>query len=120
MGEREDLARLQSLLGEALTDADSETVLRRATTLPAELRRAVEDIDRGGLRIASVLVAQLRFQRLLNGSERAGAWWNRDQRGFTEAFKRYHREVPPAGSDPWTEAAQFDEWSEGGSDDSTE
>jgi hypothetical protein len=110
VGEREDLARLQAVLGEALMAADPEAVLHRATDLPPSLSAALAGIDRGGLRIASLLVAQLRFQRLLHGSKRAGAWWQRDDRGFTQAFKRYHHEVPPAGSDPWTEAEQFELW----------
>lgn len=113
MDERQDLVRLQALLGEALMTADPEAVLRRAADLPPALRAAVENIDRGGLRIASLLVAQLRFQRLLHGSARAGAWWQRDERDFTDAFKLYHHEVPPTGSDPWTEAEQFELWCEG-------
>jgi hypothetical protein len=78
--------------------------------LPLELRDAVAAIDRVGLQIAVLLVAKLRFERLMNGSSRANAWWERDAADFTAAFRRYCADVPPTGSDPWAEAAQFEAW----------
>ncbi len=106
------LLRLETLLADALTAADPAAALRDAVELPPELRQAVERIDVDGLRVAALLVAKLRFQRLLNGSERAGEWFARDARGFTDAFRRYHDAVPPTAGDPWGEASAFERWVE--------
>jgi hypothetical protein len=56
------------------------------------------------------LVTKLRFERLMQGSRRAGEWFGRDAAGFTEAFRRYHAAVPPTATDPRAEAALFDAW----------
>ena len=112
MDAAEGLMRLETLLADALTAADPAAALRDTGELPPELREAVERIDVDGLRVAALLVAKLRFQRLLNGSARAGEWFARDARGFTDAFRRYHDDVPPTSGDPWSEAAAFESWAE--------
>jgi hypothetical protein len=95
----ESIVRLQALLADALLHPDPPSVLRDHA-----------HVDADGLRIAALLVAKLRFQRLMNGSRRAAVWFERDAAGFTDAFRRYHRTVPPTASDPWREAMAFDSW----------
>jgi len=107
---REALCRLEALLGEALTAAEPQDVLQRASALGPEIAALIDGIDLGGVRVAALLVAQSRFQRLLHGSSRAGEWWRRDPRGFSEAFGRYHREIVPAALDPSAEASAFERW----------
>ena len=97
-----DLARLQALLADALLAPDPVAFLRRQPGAPV----VAED----GLRLAALLVAKLRFQRLLNGSPAADEWWQRDPADFTRAFRRYHESVPPRAFDPWGEAEAFDAW----------
>jgi len=106
-----DLARLESLLADALVAADPAGELRRgAGTLPPELRAAVAAADPDGVRMTALLVARLRFERLVQGSREAGAWFDRDPKGFTEEFRRYHRAVPPTAHDPAGEAELFSRW----------
>ncbi len=109
MDAREGLCRLQGLLARALTAPDPALPLGAAGDLPEDLRRAVEAIDRDGLRIAAVLVAQLRFARLIQGSAKAGEWFADDPAGFSHTFRAYHHAVPPA-EDPWGEAQSFHRW----------
>ena len=50
----------------------------------------------------ALIVARLRFERLLHGSVRARDDFDRDPRAFTATFKRYHRAVPPVTTfDAW-------------------
>jgi hypothetical protein len=103
MPSRGDLVRLQALIGEALTAADPVAFWReRLPDLP---------LDADGLCIAALLVAKLRFQRLMNASRDAADWFARDAAGFTAAFRCYHAEVAPTALDPWREAQAFAAWS---------
>jgi hypothetical protein len=68
------------------------------------------DATSDGVRIASLLVARLRFERLRHGSTRATVWFEEDPRAFTTAFKRYHRSVRPTSWFPSDEARAFEEW----------
>jgi hypothetical protein len=47
------------------------------------------------VRIAALLVAKLRFERVIRGDGDAETWFEVNPEGFTEAFRRYCREVPP-------------------------
>lgn len=109
MADIESIARLQVVLAEALL-ADDPVAFVRALALRPEADPALLAIDADGLRIAALLVAKLRFQRLMNASRTAAEWFERDAAGFTVAFKRYHQEVPPAALDPWGERDQFTDW----------
>lgn len=109
MRDADAIARLQALLGEALYADDPVAFVRTRAAEPGA-DPALAAIDADGLRIAALLVAKLRFQRLLNGSKRAGEWFEHDAAAFTAAFRRYHREVAPTAIDPWREAAAFDAW----------
>jgi hypothetical protein len=100
--ERDAIAHQQALLAEALLAADPVGFLRAHPEAPA--------VDADGLRIAALLVAKLRFQRLLNASRAANEWWRRDEAGFAHAFRSYHQTVPPRALDPWGEAEQFAAW----------
>jgi hypothetical protein len=82
----------------------------RDAELPGDLRAAYAAADPDGVRIAALLVAKLRFERLLRGSDRAAAWFERDAAGFTATFRRYHREVPPSAFWPSEEARCFESW----------
>lgn len=106
-------ARFEAIVAEAMTAADPVAVMTRAARdrrLPAELRRALGAASGDGVRIAALLVARLRFERLLRGSPDAEAWFERDAEGFAAAFRRYHAEVPPTASFPPDEARLFRRW----------
>lgn len=109
----DDLVALERLLATRLIDGDLDALQREAAELPDALRSAVACIDARGFRIASLLCAKLRFERLSHGSPRAIRWFRDDERGFTAAFRRYHREVPPTAHDPRGEARSFEEWCAG-------
>ena len=98
----EQLAQLQALLGAALTAVDPVAFWREQ--LPEQ------PLDEDGLRIAALLVAKLRFQRLTNASSLANDWFAADPQGFAEAFRSYHQEVVSRSLDPWREADAFASW----------
>ncbi len=99
-----DLAALQQRLGAVLCAPDPVAAWRER--LP-ELA-----LDEAGLRVAALLVAKLRFERLMSASRDAREWFARDAQAFTEAFRRYHHEVPPPALDPWGETDVFARWCE--------
>lgn len=106
-------ARFEEIVAKALTAPDPAAALARAAKnrrLPAELRRALAAAQPDGVRMAALLVARLRFERLLRGSPEAEAWFDRDPEGFAAAFRRYHAEVPPAAFFPPVEARLFQRW----------
>jgi hypothetical protein len=74
--------------------------------LGSGLQHAHED----GFRIAALLVARLRFERLLHGSRTAGQAFEDDARTFTERFRLYHVAVPACATTPAEEAEQFEHW----------
>jgi hypothetical protein len=65
------------------------------------------------VRLAALLVARLRFERLLSGSDEAADWFEREPHVFARAFERYHREVPPSAFFPRGEARLFTAWAQG-------
>jgi len=105
----DDLVRQQALLADLLTAPDPVAALRERLAR-TDADPTLRAIDEDGLRIAALLVVKLRFQRLTNGSRLANEWFERDARGFTDAFRAYHRDVPPTALDPWREAASFHQW----------
>jgi hypothetical protein len=82
----------------------------RARDPVAAVRALHPDVDADGVRLTALLVARLRFERLMRGSPEAEAWFERDGAGFTRAFARYHAEVPPRAFFPVDEAALFRAW----------
>jgi hypothetical protein len=106
-------ARFERLLARALTADDPPTALARAARdrqLSAELRRSLTSVSEDGLRLAALLVARLRFERLLRGSPDAERWFDTDPASFTEAFRRYHGETRLTAFFPAEEARQFQAW----------
>jgi hypothetical protein len=107
-------ARFDRLVADALTAPDPVAAFRAACAeeWPAELRSAIEAAagSEDGVRLTALLVAKLRFERLMHGSRRAGEWFDRDAAEFTEAFRRYHATVPPTATDPRREAEAFERW----------
>ena len=68
--------------------------------------RALSDPD--ALRLTSVLVAQLRFSRLLSGSTAASSAFDADPAAFTARFRQWHRTVAPFSWDPRSEARSWE------------
>ncbi|WP_437762207.1 hypothetical protein WME77_29470 [Sorangium sp. So ce764] len=108
-------ARYEALVARAMTAEDPVAALRAAAedpALPPALRRALLGADEDGVRMSALLVARLRFERLLRGSPEAEAWFDRDPAEFSAAFRRYHAEVPPTAFFPPGEARLFRRWIE--------
>ena len=109
-----ELLYLERLLADALQSPDPRAALAAAArdrALPSDLRARLAGAAPDGVRIAGLLVVKLRFERLIQGSRAAGAWFERDPAGFARAFRRYHGEVPPRAEGPLAEAQAFAEWS---------
>jgi hypothetical protein len=107
------MRRWEQVLTKALLSRDPGRALERAASdrsLPAALRKGLARIDVDGVRIAALLVARLRFERLLQGSDAAAQWFEADPQAFAQAFDRYHREVPPTEHFPRGEARLFTGW----------
>ena len=106
-------ATFERLLARIVTAPDPEAALlaaARRQALPAALRRALLAVDRDGLRMSALLVARLRFERLLRGCPEAEALFDADPAAFADLFRRYHAEVPPTAFFPPQEAALFRGW----------
>jgi len=106
-------AYLERLVADALTSADPVSEFERVArdpALPAELRSAVRHAQPTGIRMAALIVARLRFERLMQGSRAAAVWFERDSSGFARAFRRYHLAVPPTAALPAEEARLFEGW----------
>ena len=112
MAERiDDLERFQKLVADALTSEDPMAALLAAREqFPSELADAIDAADRDGVEMTALLVAKLRFERLVQGSREAIEWFERDPADFAAAFKRYHAEVPPTAHDPRGENELFAAW----------
>jgi len=96
-----------------LTAPDPGAALQSAAadrTLPAELRRAFARAYPDGVRLAALLVARLRFERLLRACPEAAAEFDADAAAFAARFRRYHAEVPPTAFFPSAEAALYRTW----------
>jgi hypothetical protein len=106
-------ARLERVMARAMASPDPVLALRRAarsSRLPPAIRRMLAAADEDGVRMAALLSAKLRFERLLRGCPEAEAWFERDAEGFAEAFRRYHAEVRPTAFLPPAEARLFVRW----------
>jgi hypothetical protein len=97
----------------ALRESDPVAALVVAAADPAltdDLRAAFAQADPDGVRMAALLIVKLRFERLIRGSDRARAWFEREPEAFADAFRRYHAVVAPTAFWPSEEAACFDAW----------
>jgi hypothetical protein len=103
----------ERVMARAIVARDPAAALARAARapgLPRSLRAALAAVDEDGLRMAALLVARLRFERLLRGSAEAERWFEVDPAGFTAAFHDYHHAVAPRAFFPTDEAAAFRRW----------
>lgn len=82
----------------------------RARDPAAAMRAIYPAVDADGVRMTALLVARLRFERLMRGSPEAEASFERDPATFARDFQRYHAEVPPRAFFPAEEAALFRAW----------
>jgi uncharacterized protein (UPF0276 family) len=97
--------------GLALCAADPVAALRGAACAwPSSLRRLVDAIDEDGVRVAGLLIAKLRFERIVNGSAEAARFFRTSPASFTTAFWSYHRASAPVHQVPWHEARRFLTW----------
>ncbi len=105
--------------GEWRTDVDTDSLGEAAHWLAGALRDPdsappppppMAGVHSDGLRIATLLVAKLRFERLQHGSMLARRWWDRDPKGFSRAFRDYHRDTPMLAHEPRAEAHHFAAW----------
>jgi hypothetical protein len=106
-------AALEQILADALRAPDPVAALRAAAGrpgVPAALRRALVNADEDGVRMSALLVARLRFERLIQGSREAARWFEEDAAGFAAAFRCYHEAVPESSFFPQGEALLFEEW----------
>ncbi|MCP3916019.1 MAG: hypothetical protein GY711_10725 [bacterium] len=113
MSDRDELATFESVLARIFLEPDTQAALEAAAAderLGADLRARLAAASPEGVRIAALLVVRLRFERVLNGSQLGGEWFERDPKDFAGAFKRYHAEVPPTAATPWEEAPLFEAW----------
>ncbi len=104
-------ADFERIVAAAMTAPDPVGALRRAARargLDADLRARLLGADADGLRMSALLVARLRFERLLRGSAEAEAFYETDPAGFTATFRRYHQSVPPSAFFPREEAALWE------------
>lgn len=109
----DDAALCEHLLAAALTAVDpcgALTVAARDPRLSPAARDRLAAIDHDGFRISALLVARLRFERLLHGHPEVPEWLDRDASDFTETFRRYHAAVPPTAFFPTDEARTFAAW----------
>lgn len=106
-------AAFERVLADALREPDPVAALRAAATapgLPAALRQALANANEDGVRLSALLVARLRFERLIQGSPEAARWFEEDAAGFSAAFRRYHQAVRASAFFPAAEALLFEEW----------
>lgn len=108
-----NLAEFETQLAAALCSSDPAAARRSLgenADVQALIRGGIQHLSEDGFRIASLLIARLRFERLSHGSRAAGAAFAHDPRAFAEQFRRYHAAVPCSATTPTEEAALFEAW----------
>ena len=108
-------ARFEERVAAAMTAPDPVAAMRALAedaSLPDELRQAARAAvaHAHGIELTALLVARLRFERLMQGSQEASALFERDPVGFADLFRAYHREVPPGVFFPAQEGRLFAAW----------
>lgn len=117
----EELERVTARALRARDPAAAFAAAAEDDSLPEELRSALRRAAPDGVRIAALLVARLRFERLVRGSAAAAERFERDPKGFADSFRRYHEAMRPEDFLPRDEARTFERWwreAEGGTVDS--
>jgi hypothetical protein len=109
------LDQTQHLLMEALLADDPPATLQRllaAGDVPAEVRAALGRVDEDGLRLASLLIRKLRFERLTRALPELGTSFIADPASFAAHFADYTAAVPPEGYFPDEEGRLYQRWAE--------
>jgi hypothetical protein len=105
------LSDLQRLLVTAIHDErPAERLLELVETTPSltdDERRRLLAVDADGLRVTSLIVRKLRFERVLSGDAELAARCDADPAAFAAAFRRYAAAVPPTHAFPADEARTF-------------
>jgi hypothetical protein len=108
-----ELAEWERVFAAVLLSADPlarRDALLADQELAPTTREQLVSLDADGLQLSAMLVAKLRFERLMQGSDSARTWFERDPREFTAAFRRYHHSSAPRARFPSEEALEFDAW----------
>ena len=107
------LLRFEEAVAAAFRNADPTAAFRAIENdveLPASLREAARTPQSRGIEISALLIIRLRFERLIQTSSRASAWYDSQPREFTQTFRDYHRSVPSSTEFGMREARDFDTW----------
>lgn len=108
------LHAVQKLLLDALLSDDPEQMLRdsiaQASDLSAEERDWLRRIDGAGLRLTSLMVQKLRFERLTRADPELGRLFQEEPERFMELFQAYTAAVTPTVYFPGQEAALYRQW----------
>lgn len=105
--------RYEQILAHVLRAPDPVAALRaQVAALPtvSPLRQALSRIDEDGFRLSALMVARLRFERLLQGFPDAAREFEEDPAGFTNTFSVYHQQVPLRAFSPQHEARLYARW----------
>ena len=111
---RDELARIREVCatGEVRAQLPSAGSSRRlggrdALNFPfGEVRPQLPEPNR----LEQALIAKLRFERLVQGSPDAAAWFERDTPSFVRAFRAYDAQVPPTAFFANEEAQLWEAW----------
>jgi len=96
--ERTQIRVWETLVAEAMRSDDPVAGFSEVASdakLCDALRDAARDVSADGVRLSALLVARLRFERLIQGSPEAAQWYDEDALHFTRAFRAFHRQEPP-------------------------
>ena len=107
------LEALQNILVQALYHPDSQERLNELVAtadLTEQERQLLERIQPRGLRLTHLLLMNLRFERVLRGDPSAVEWFERDARGFVQAFREFNQSVPPTALLSREEGERFREF----------
>jgi len=103
------LGELNAALTRILTAPDPQAAWEQACadpTLPAPLRDRLAGLDPDAVRLQALLVAKLRFERIVADPELA-AEFDADPQAFTERFRRFAAAQPSRSPYPADEARAF-------------
>ena len=104
------LAVLQKLLVDCCIADDPVGTFNRLRSEHPQLEPWLQHVDPEGLKLTSLLVKKLRFERILRGDPNLGARFQQDPQAFTVAFRSYLNQVPPTCIFPAEEARSFREF----------
>jgi uncharacterized protein (UPF0276 family) len=109
--ERSQIRVWETLVAEAMRSDDPVAGFKEAASdarLCDALRDAASGVRADGVRLSALLVARLRFERLIQGCPEAAQWYEEDALGFTRAFREFHQQEPPRTG--VSEAERFRAW----------